>query len=141
MSTQPTKNFEQVGQNVTLEWLDEGRIAIFSVRNATRKDVEIWANRAEELIRAWDLQQTYAVAHDVQLAFLSAYAQERAKGISALVKSRGLQGRYAVVVANNVFGQAIRLFVNITLRAKDDLTGQCFTSREVALAWLREQFV
>lgn len=84
----------------------------------------------------------FAVVHDVQLAFLSPYAQNRAKVTSALAKGKGVKGRYAVIVANNVFGQTITAFVNFTLRSKtgDDLKGQCFTSREAALAWLREQF-
>jgi hypothetical protein len=75
-------------------------------------------------------------------AILSPYGKKRATELIKLLEDTRLKGRYAVVVADNVFGQTIAMFVNFTLRPKANtlFVGKTFTSREVALAWLREQF-
>ncbi len=142
LSEIPQTTLEHLSDNVTIEWLDDHHIAVLTVRSNARSDVQIWADKNEELIRTWREDSPYAVLHDVQYVFLSPYARERAHHITQVSKEKGAKGRYAVVVASNVFGQTISMFVNLKLRNKsgDGITGQCFTSREAALAWLREQF-
>jgi hypothetical protein len=139
---QSPAEIDKLTDQVSIEWLDDRRIAVLSVRTNDRKEVAIWADKNEELIRTWRKDSPYAVLHDVQYAFLSPYARSRAEKTSQVSKDTGARGRYAVLVANNVFGMTISAFVNFKLRNKsgEGIKGQCFTSREAALAWLREQF-
>lgn len=133
---------EHLGSGVTLEWLHERRIAILTVVGTTRDVVDTWANRAEQLVSDWSVGQTYAVIHDVSGAFLSPHARLRAQKFADMTRTSGLQGRYAVVVSNSLFGQTMRVFVNVSLRtrATERLAGQCFTSREQAIRWVVEGF-
>lgn len=142
MSSEKEHPIDFVSDYVTLQWLDEKRIAVFSVNSPKRQEVEAWANKAEQVILNWRTDSPYCVLHDVTKSILSPYAQKRAQKLLKLLEEKYIAGRYAVVVANNVFGQTIAAFVNFTLRPKPGalFVGKTFTSRDVALAWLREQF-
>jgi len=131
---------EDAKQNVTLEWLDDAKIAIITAHGSSRKEAEAWVDISEELIRDWEPDKKFAVMYDAKWVFLSPYVRRRAELITQITKEKALKGRYAVVVSDNVMGQATSIFINFTIRGRvaDGLEGQCFTSREVALAWLRE---
>jgi len=133
---------DHISDFVTLQWVDDKRIALFVVNSSDRQEVAVWADKVTQVIQGWQKDNRYAVLHDVTKAFLSPYAQKRAQKLLTLMEEERLKGRYAVVVSNNVFGQAIAIFVNFTLRPKagQQIEGKTFTTRESALAWLREQF-
>jgi len=133
---------DHLSDSVTLQWLDGHKLAFFSVNSSDHPDVKIWADKVEHVIANWREDSPYAVIHDVTKAFLSPYAQKRALRLLHLLQEKNLAGRYAVVVANTPFGQAIATFVNFTLRPKPGkpIMGKTFTTREAALAWIREQF-
>ena len=142
MTDEPRPTIDYISDHVTLEWLDNHQIAVFTILVNNRQNVKVWADKTETIIGAWAVDKPYAVLHDVQTAILSSYAQQRATKLLRLLQKRQLRGRYAVLVADNVFGQTIMAFVNFTLRTRPEegIHGQCFTSREAGLAWLREQF-
>ncbi|MDX2078437.1 MAG: hypothetical protein SFZ02_18535 [bacterium] len=133
---------DRISDFVTMQWVDNKRIALFVVNSSNRHEVGAWADKVETIITSWRKDSPYAVLHDVTKAFLSPYAQKRALGLLHLLQENQVKGRYAVVVSNTIFGRAIARFVNFTLRPRggQEFMGKTFTSQDVALAWLREQF-
>ena len=132
-----------ISDNATFEWIDDHRIAVFNtLRTPTRHDVDTWVKKVLEILNDLEERGSYLALYDLNYSFLSPYARQQSQLIVELAKRKKVTGYFAAVVANNVFGQVITFFVNFTLSRIGDKTsvGMCFTSREEALAWLREKF-
>ncbi|MDX2078435.1 MAG: hypothetical protein SFZ02_18525 [bacterium] len=133
----------RISENATFEWIDDHRIVVFTtLQTPTRHDIDAWMKKVLEILNDLEEGGSYLALYDLRYSFLSPYARQQSQHLIELAKRKKVTGYFASVVGNNVFGQVMTFFVNFTLSRIGDKTsvGMCFTSREEALAWLREKF-
>ena len=128
---------QDMGDDVTLDWLDEGRIVIFSIRNTNQKAVDRWFDVASQVFETFPEDEPLIVMHDVRQAGLGTYM--RAKSAALTEKgARFTRGRYAVLISESAVSQIVRLFLNVQSRRLTSRERRAFTDYDAALAWLRE---
>src|SRR5678815_5629625 len=79
--------------SVTLEWVADGRIPVFTVGDVTRATIDTWLNLLADILRLWPTDREFTILHDVSIqnAFLTPYARERVKDLDAV--NPNLKGR------------------------------------------------
>lgn len=130
----------QLGDHVTLEWLDEGRIAVFVMKNSTRSAVDAYIDGNLDVIRNWDDSKLFCVMTDASSpdVAVTPYLRERLNEVSDLIKTRELRGFSALVMQRGFMTSIIRLAGNTFLRRAGKLHQRYFLNREQALEWLRK---
>ena len=126
-----------MGLNVSVEWVDEGRIVIFRLKNGNRDSVDRWFEVVSDVFAAFPVDEPLIVMHGMQDAGLGAYIRE--KSVQLTPKAAHIKkGRYAVVITDNALSQVVRLFLNVTSRQLTNRERRLFTNFDAALEWLRQ---
>ncbi len=123
---------------VTVEWLHDKQMVIFSVRaEATRAVVDEWFNAVAGVVKSWPPDKVYLAMQNVgdRRVGLTPYARSRVREFDDLVKH--LHGRIAIVLPNTFAGHMIRLFLT-TMRWQQKLPTEGFVSYKEGLAWLEK---
>jgi hypothetical protein len=135
---QPPNPIEKIGEGVTREWLFERQIVVYTLYDIRRASVDAWTNAVRDVIDQWSPDQPYLSLQDAsRLVTLSPYARNRSKETAEFALQRGLHGRSAVVLANNLLSQVIRMFVQHDL-STGTLHRSAFLDKEAGLQWLIE---
>jgi hypothetical protein len=124
--------------NVSVEWLHDRQIVIFSVNAvASRAVVDEWADIVAGVIKSWPADKIYLAMHDLsdKRVTPTPYARARVREFDELVKR--LHGRIAIVLPNNFAGHLIRIFLT-TMRWQQKLPTEGFLSYETGLEWLEK---
>lgn len=129
-----------LGQQVKFEWLAEGKIAVFTVPDATRAVVDIYMDATTALVHEWSLEQPFLMLCDASngTAPFSMAMRERVERLVRSDEFQALEGRFALVMQRNFLLQIIRMFM-ITLRPKvKGPEPRIFFTYADALHWLEE---
>lgn len=142
-------NQKQVGKQVitkglTREWLNDGRIVVFTLENPSRDVVENYIRANLELMHEAEdsKQELVIVMHDISdpNMSLTPLLRDRLNDIAQKIKEGNVQYRSAVVMQKSAVGFIFSLFGNMFNRKAKNTIQQFFTSREDALNWL-QQFI
>ena len=129
---------ETLGNNVTIEWLDDEQIVIFSANDASRKTVDVWAENVIRVTneRLHNVRYIHDLSH-IGLS-LSSYAQKKSKEVNAVHPDA--KGFVAIIMPRNFTAQVLRFFINHEIvPSQPDIKLHVMFSRKEALEWLRGQ--
>ena len=129
---------EKICDGITREWLFDRQIVVYTMYDIRRASVDAWIDAVKHVVEDWRLDQPYLSLQDAsRLLTLSPYARTHSKEAAELAIKRGLHGRSAVVLSNNLLSQVIRMFVQHEL-STGTLTRQVFLAKDEALRWLMD---
>lgn len=140
MDTELYKDWEQLSPYVYRKWVDDRKIVIYKVLNATRRSVDAWADGILETYNTWDTTQPYLAIYDMTAVLtMTPYARIRIHELVETAKSKQIKGRYGIVITNFMISNIIRLFVRRELdRQNSDFVREFFSDQDAALEWLRQ---
>lgn len=127
---------EKIGQFVTREWLDNGRIAVYHIYSITREAVDEWITSAQAIFRSWPDNAPFLVIYDFSECggiTLTPYIRKRSQDLAEVRPE--LRGRAAIVLPRTIGTQAVRMFILINLQKTR--IRRVFFSMEEALRWIR----
>lgn len=125
---------EHLSPHVTCEWLYNRRVVVITTADSSRATVDLWANRAKEIMTSWPVDQPFFMAQDVSSpnTVSTPYARERAR---ELMKLRvDLPSYHAMIVAPTYMMRLAQMFLWAYRRKNFEM--RLFTKREEALNWL-----
>lgn len=133
------QDWEQLTEHVYRKWFDDNQIVVYKAFNASRKSVDAWADGIYSTYQTWDVSKPYLAVYDIAaIMTMTPYARARVKGLVETAMTRGIYGRYAIVIANSTISHIIRLFVRRELDQNSrGFVRDFFSEQEDALAWLR----
>jgi hypothetical protein len=126
---------EQITPLLTREWLQDRHIVVIAPKSADRATIDVWAKTVESTILNWPDDRPLRIVNDVSARglALTPYAQTKVKPLFYLNPHLG--GRNAIILANNVTGQFVRIYVR-TLSRRTPREVAVFFTREQGLAWV-----
>jgi len=128
---------QAMGNNVTVEWVDAGRIVIFRLKDGHRDSVDRWFEVVSEVFAEFPKDEPLLVMHDVRQAGLGAYIREKSTQLTPKA-AHFKKGRYAVVIVDSALSHLVRLFLDVTSRYLTNRERRAFTDFDTALEWLRQ---
>jgi hypothetical protein len=125
----------QQTQSVTLEWINDHRIAFFTLPDVSRSTLDLWTDMIIQLIKDWPADKTYCALHDVSRpgAGLTPYMRQKIMEIDR--QSDHLRGRVAFISPKTFVSQIAKLYIQQTSRNRP-LSSAIFFSQAEAIAWL-----
>ena len=131
----------ELGHGVTIEWLDNGRMVVFRLSQASRDAIDRYMVAKLALIRNWNPREPLAFISDGSHPDLAMTPYMRAKlpEIGAALRIYGIKSYAAVVIRKGVVGSLIRTFANRFYRKAGDMELAYFSTCADALDWLREK--
>lgn len=125
-------------EGIIVEWLRDGKIVSFHVRNNSRNATDIYINAQLAVIEKWPSEKPFLmlVIANYENSAITSYMRERLNK-TIIPASQHLRGRTAVVVKKGPFTQIARGFMQLHAATfgKRMLTN-LFFDRESALAWI-----
>jgi hypothetical protein len=131
---------EELGHGLKRQWLHEGRILTLTIPpEAARAVSDAWAEATLAAMAEWPNERPFLALHDFSVSGFSRYGSAKADEVVKAIPPH-LQGRVALVVTNNVFGNMIRVGSRgmMLFMTKQRLESRFFTNRDAALTWLEE---
>ena len=128
---------EEFAHDVTVEWLDDDQIVIFSALQPTRAALDMWVEKVIEVTDVAPYKVRYIHDFSKALFVLTPYGREAAKRVNeAHPDATGYAG---ILLHRSILSSAIRFFLNHDLvKRQPNLTSRVFFTREEALTWLRQ---
>jgi len=124
--------------DLSLEWLYDRRIGVFTLHSSHRDVIDRWCEQIIDLRRTYPMDKPLLLAHDTSQVSITPYARHRLQQLS----SHAIQhkGRFAVIIKDGVVERGISLLINRMFMQiyRGVEQGQCFTTKERAIAWLAE---
>ncbi|NJL93656.1 MAG: hypothetical protein HC915_07950 [Anaerolineae bacterium] len=130
----------QATMSVEMDWLDEQRILVFRLHDASNATIDTWTSLASKIYLAWPSDRPYRVLYDLRAPALSLtpYARQKILISAGFIPPRA--GRVAILLAQSLHGQLIEIFLRLELQhVHPSLARQVFHEPDVALNWLRER--
>jgi hypothetical protein len=121
---------------VSIEWLDERRVALFTIRTPTQQNIDVFALAVIQTLNEWPSEQPILVVYDLRQMLNSPYFRQQAARMGRQTPDR--PGKAAFVVDYFPFARVAQIFMQRTLSPKRYLVRQIFFDLDSALAWLRE---
>lgn len=129
-------DLREIVPGLVVEWLSDKCIVVITNKGgASRSFVDAWINTLSDIMHQWPAGRPFLLLQDLsdKTNAVTVYSRERA---AALYKVRPeLAGRVAVVVAQSLTTQLVRLFLRVR---QNNLKIEMFYSREQGLDWLQE---
>src|SRR5690606_1382233 len=103
---------------VRLEWQEDGRLAVFTLTDASRQSVDAYIDASLALLRGWPQNEIFYLLTDVtnRNVSLSPYFRERLKEVAVAIKEEQVRCVSAVVMANTFMATILVLFGNLFTR-------------------------
>lgn len=133
-------NIEKIGDGVTLNWLHDKKMMIFTVSDSHRATVDLFIDKYIALLRIWPPEQPFliglATLHDD--ASVTPYIRERTQAVIDVAKERDITGRFALVLKRNFFLRLVRVFMQMNRQQGGPLETCIFFTQPEAVAWLEK---
>lgn len=128
---------EQISPHVRLEWLFGKRGFAITVSDGSREMIDTWFDAVCDIAMAWPTNQLLLSLYDFSYPYIamSPYARSRSEALRDLRPE--LHTRTAVVLHNGFVARLVQLFVMLDRR--ESLVVRIFSSRQPAMAWLRQE--
>ena len=136
MQTEIQPGVQNLGNNITKEWLLDGPILVFTGQEATRLAVDTWADALKAELLSWPQNTPLHVINDFSSprSSLTPYAKSKA---DELIKLRpDTFGYTGLVIQANFAGRLIRLWYGAASMILKVQT-RIFYKREDAVVWIR----
>jgi hypothetical protein len=136
MSNQPPSN----SPDVSFEWIDEGRIAVFTLPSVARDAIDAYFQKLTEVMLALPEGGRLLSLHDFshRSIMITPYFKMRSDEFNKLAKSYNWRSKTAILMSNTIAGKIIRLIADAVSANRGDIELRFFKDRDEALAWLRE---
>jgi hypothetical protein len=123
---------ETVAPGITLEWLYDGRIPVFTMATVARASIDAWIERLKKLTREWQADRPFLSMHDISDKNVGAtpYFRGRVEEIPTW-RPEG-EAHIALILPRTIQGKVIQMFV----QARKGQPVRIFFTREEGLAWL-----
>jgi hypothetical protein len=128
----------ELGDTVTLEWLNDGRMVYLSLNNCQRTAIETWFKAVEAIGQTWNPELKYMAAYNLTGVGLTPYFRQRSLDMAQVV--RHLQGCYAIIISkSDPVSSVTRTYFEHNISRASARVGQVFETDEEALAWLESE--
>jgi hypothetical protein len=127
----------RVDEHVEMEWLDQGRMVWINLKSDKRVAIDVWQQLISQVAKDWRDTKSYLALYDLSACSLTPYFRKRSIDVAKAVTH--LQGRYAIVIANNdPLSSILRMYFETTISEASARAGRVFQKRDEAESWLRE---
>jgi hypothetical protein len=136
-----TQGTHDLGNGIYLEWLNDGRIALFDIHKNTREATATYVEALLALITTWPTADPLLllIMANRQGAEITRYFRERLSEVNTAVGEQNLTGRIAIVVKRDIFVQVAKGILRVQQRlVKTQMPTQFFFERDEALGWLEK---
>lgn len=130
---------EEVAPGLTLEWLYENRIVVFTLSSAERPTIDAYVEWNIAVMRGWPKARPYLTMQAATPDFtLTPYMSRRALLILNTFRELGLKGRNAVIIPHKRVAQILQLLIQARRGLVPNLKARAFYDRDQGLTWLKE---
>jgi hypothetical protein len=127
----------EVSPGITLEWVSDGKIALFTHTTMARASVDLWAQHMFGLMTEWPTDRPFATLQDSGFQG-AAFTPTMRKHSERFITYRPELVMYtALVLPRNMTAQFVQLFYR-AMRKPNRVT-EIFFTREEAMAWLEKR--
>src|SRR4030042_2161438 len=121
-SPEASPSIETIAPGITLEWLHEGKIPVFTMATVARASIDAWIERLKKLTFEWAADRPFLSLHDISDKNVGAtpYFRGRVEEIQTwrpegeahigLVLPRTIQGKVIQMFVQARQGQPVRVF-------------------------------
>ena len=121
---------------LTVEWLHDNQIVVFTVHDMSPRTVEVWANKVIEVTEARQAKGIFYV-HDASLvpfAMTPHFRRHSERVTAAHPKAQGFVG---IVLRQSLLLTVTRVIIeNLVRRSQPGIASRIFFDRNDALVWL-----
>ena len=138
--TSPEQTLEQVAPHIRLEYIEQGQIVIWTVRTVDRVQLDLYLQRALEIVRNWPSNRPYVHVEDFADPAIGAtpVVRDLTARISSALAERNLLNVTALVVSKTLTAQIARVAMSRLSRNERRVANMFFT-RDEAISWARKQ--
>ncbi|HLA44887.1 MAG TPA: hypothetical protein VJZ27_15690 [Aggregatilineales bacterium] len=136
-----TRGEVALGHGVSLEWVNEGRIAVFRMGKPTREAVDLFVDVQIAVIKQWNDTEPFAFVSDGTHPDFSMtpYMRNRFPDIGNTMSDKSMRSYAVVLLRKNLVGTMILYFGNRFHRKAGDMDLKYLSSLDEALEWLGEK--
>jgi hypothetical protein len=132
-SPEASPAIEAVAPGITLEWLHDGRIPVFTMATVARTSIDAWIERLKKLTQEWQADRPFLSMHDISDRNVGATPYFRARVEEIPTWRPEGEAHIALVLPRTIQGKVIQMFV----QARKGQPVRIFFTREEGLAWLQ----
>ena len=123
---------ETVAPGVTLEWLHDGQIPVFTMKTVVRASIDAWIDRLKKLTAEWQANRPFLSLHDISDKNVGATPYFRGRVEEIRTWRPTGEAHIGLVLPRTIQGKVIQMFV----QARKGQPVRVFFTREEGLAWL-----
>jgi hypothetical protein len=134
-SDTPPSAIENPVEGLTIEWIMDRRIVVYTIRDVSRTVANVWMDALESALASWTGDKPFLALYDVNFpgAVITPYARSR---LSQMIdKFNSVYGRTAVVLPRSFTISVVELIFRARARGKRQR--RIFTNYDQALNWLK----
>jgi hypothetical protein len=128
------EDIQVVAPDITLHWVHDGRIAVFTLRTVARNALALWAEMMFNLMDEWPIERPFLCVQDNDFKESSFTPTIRDYSIQFTKYRPGLTLCAAIVLPRTMVSQFVRLFLRTVQQPK--VQAHVFFHVEEAIAWL-----
>lgn len=136
MQTKVAIEHIQLSSEVYLEWRYQQRIAIFTIQNPSKENIDVFALAVIQTLNEWPTDRPILVLYDLRRMLNSPYFRQQAARIARETPDRA--GRAGILIDYFLFARVAQVLLKRLIIPKQQLIRQIFFDEEKALQWLRE---
>ena len=130
-----TGTVEELSSGLTREWLYDGQIVVYTVKDVRRETIDAWLETFTTDIMNWPADGIFRVVHDLSIAGgITPYG--RTRGQEMFNTCPEVLTWAALVLPDTFVNDLIRIFLRTQSTHTESRVRECFTTREDALKWL-----
>ena len=131
---------QDFGHGVTFEWIEGGRIAVFTMKDSTRASVDTFIN-VNIALAEQHRGKTIYIFNDAASPHISLtpYLRQKVTNLAGTLEALGITATMATLVEPGFFSTIAKIFGSILSKSTPHITQNFFNDRDEALDWLKAQ--
>jgi len=131
-----------ITDGVTLEWLDDEQIAVFTLTSVKRDSLDLWVEATMEIASTWDRDKPCLIMHDSskQANGLTPYMRARLKEFDNLQPNTKLSTSIAIILPSSPFTHLVTLLLR-EYKTGPRIELRLFHRRSDGLKWLENRIL
>jgi hypothetical protein len=126
---------QQLTPSIALEWSEDKRFAIYTIRTVAPNELQVWADSVKQIMTEWPQGKAIGIIQDINYPKMALTPTLRAH-VSEFGKLRPDIIAYVGVVLPKTFATQMMSIFTRVMQKKNQPARVCFT-REEAVEWIR----
>lgn len=142
MQTPDVAGKHHLGHEVYAEWVERGKILIFTLPNSHQATLDIYIEASLESLKMPPPDEPYFVMHDLtsREVVFTPYMRKHLERVSDYIREQELHGYAAIILTKTITSQILVNYSRIFSK-RSKVQQVLFTNPDKGLAWLKEKLV